>query len=95
MRVLSIAQLYAYVNDNEIIKIAIKNNGFLITEDKDFGDELVFKKKHLLDSLFIRFQDVQIEERIKLIVSTLVKNRNDLMNSFSVLSSKKIRIRKY
>lgn len=39
--VFSIAESYRGIPDSQVIEIARYKNAFLITEDKDFGDELV------------------------------------------------------
>ena len=68
---------------------------FIITEDKDFGDELVYKKVKNIGSLLLRISDLPIEARIHLVTEVLSAHAENLCDSFSVLTSKKLRIRKY
>ncbi len=49
------------ITDTHVIEIAIEKNGFIITEDKDFGDELVYKKTQKIGSLLLRISDLPIE----------------------------------
>ncbi len=83
------------IADTLVIEIAHKKNGFIITEDKDFGDELVYKKTNNTGSLLLRIADLPIDARIHLVLEVLSTHGKSLENSFSVLTSKKLRIRKY
>ena len=83
------------ITDSKVIEIAIQKSGYIITEDKDFGDELVYKRIKNIGSMLLRFQDSPIDVRIHLILEALSKNANSLHDCFSVLTSKKLRIRQY
>ena len=95
--VYSIADETPGISDDKVIEIAIERNGFIITEDKDFGDVLVYSNSslHMIGSLLLRIFDLPIEPKNKLILEALSRNRDTLKGSFSVLTSKKLRIRKY
>jgi hypothetical protein len=45
--VISIAQVTPGLPDYAVIDLALQHKGYIITEDKDFGDELIFKAPHL------------------------------------------------
>lgn len=83
------------ITDLNVIRVAFERNGFIITEDKDFGDELVYRKGHSIGSLLLRISDLPIEKRIELIESTFALHKDQMRWSFSVLTSKKLRIRRY
>lgn len=83
------------ISDNKVIELANEMKGFIITEDKDFGDELVYKKTLNIGSMLLRFSEVPIEQRIKLVVDTFKYHLPEMKNSFSVLTSKKLRVRHY
>ena len=83
------------IPDGRVIEIAFEKNGYIITEDKDFGDELVYKRIKNIGSMLIRFQDLPIQTRIHLVIEALSVHGNNLHNCFSVLTSKKLRIRRY
>ena len=83
------------ITDSAVIKIAVEKNGFIITEDKDFGDELVYRKSQKIGSMLLRISDLPIESRIKLVVDTLGHHAESLRDCFSVLTSKKLRTRHY
>jgi predicted nuclease of predicted toxin-antitoxin system len=62
--------VYAIINknpgvpDSEVIEIAVENSGYIITEDKDFGDELVYRKMQNVGSMLLRIADIPIELRV-------------------------------
>ena len=70
------------ITDKNVIDIAVKNNGFIITEDKDFGDELVYKKTQSIGSLLLRISDLPIESRIQLVIGVLLNHAETLKDSF-------------
>lgn len=83
------------ITDLNVIRVAFEKNGFIVTEDKDFGDELVYKKAHNIGSLLLRISDLPIAERLELVRNTFAKHGDQMRWSFSVLTSKKLRIRPY
>jgi predicted nuclease of predicted toxin-antitoxin system len=83
------------ITDTHVIEIAVERKGFIITEDKDFGDELVYRKTHKIGGMLLRLQDMLIEPRVNLVIETLALHSKDLNHCFSVLTSKKLRIRKF
>lgn len=93
--VLSISSESPGISGTEVIAIAANKIGFIITEDKDFADELVYRKTHAIGSMLLRMPDVPIRTRCQLLVDTLMKHAGELKNCFSVLTTKKLRIRKY
>lgn len=94
--VFAVAKECPGISDNEVIQIALSKDGFIITEDKDFGDELIYKKSSKnISSLLLRLTDAPIETRIKLVLQVIDENAVTLKGAFSVLTSKKLRVRKY
>ncbi len=83
------------ITDTEVIEIAIEKKGYVITEDKDLGDELVYRKTEQIGSMLLRIFDIPVESRKKLVIQAIKDNAENLKNCFSVLTSKKLRIRKY
>ncbi len=83
------------IADTEVIDIAIAANGFIVTEDKDFGDELVYKETNHVGSLLLRISDLIIDDRIHLVIDTLTQHGLKMKDCFSVLTAKKLRVRKY
>lgn len=80
--------------DIDIIALAATKSGFILTEDKDFGDELVFKKVSNNGAMLLRLAGVNIEENIRIVLTAIEKHSEELMSAFYVLSKNKLRIRK-
>lgn len=92
--VFSIQQIMPGIDDIAIIEISVEKEGFIITEDKDFGDEIVFRKVSNNGAMLLRLAGVEIHEKTRLVLTALEKHREELVGSFSVLGKKKLRIRK-
>src|SRR5438046_2175115 len=92
--VFSIREKQPGLSDSSVIKIALEMKGFIITEDKDFGNEIVYKKTLATGTLLLRISDIPIESRLHLVLYTLSEQAGNLLGSFSVLTSKRLRIRK-
>ncbi len=80
--------------DIDIIQLAAEKGAYILTEDNDFGDELVFRKMPHAGAMLLRLAGVNIEDKNRLILMAIEKHPEELLNSFSVLSKKKLRIRK-
>jgi predicted nuclease of predicted toxin-antitoxin system len=94
--VFSISESSFSIKDKEVLKVAYEKNALLITEDKDFG-ELVYRfRLPNKGVLLIRLSDdLPRDLTVKIVVETVIKNYNLLIDSFSVLDDTKIRIKKY
>lgn len=93
--VISVAQLSPGISDTEVIAFALERSGYIITEDKDFGDELVYRKVEQVGSMLLRITDTPVVQKVRIVVQTFDAHGSELLNSFSVLSQKKLRIRRY
>jgi hypothetical protein len=80
----------------KLLKWRNRIGGYIITEDKDFGDLLIFKAPHLkVPTLLLRLSGLSIDERKLRIRNTLMDYNRELVESFSVLSPHKLRIRRF
>lgn len=94
IKIFSIQEEMPGIDDISIIELAYQNGGYIITEDKDFGDEIVFRNAPHNGALLLRLSGVDIEEKIRLVLIALEKHFEDLSGAFSVLTKNKLRIRK-
>ncbi len=96
-QVYSIGDEIPGISDFQVIDIAVVKNGYILTEDKDFGDIIVYNNnsKHRTGSLLLRILDLPISAKNQLILETLLHHSAQLKECFAVLTSKKLRIRKY
>ena len=81
-------------DDTDIIQLAAEKSAYILTEDKDFGDEFVFRKVSHTGAMLLRLAGVDIKDKIRLILIAIEKHSEELLNAFSILSKKKLRIRK-
>ncbi|MDQ6757679.1 MAG: DUF5615 family PIN-like protein [Bacteroidota bacterium] len=93
-KIFSIKELMPGTDDINIIQLAADKGAYILTEDKDFGDELVFRKVSHAGAMLLRLAGVDIEDKIMLVLKAIDKHSDELINAFSVLSKKKLRIRK-
>ena len=82
------------IDDSSIIKLALeKGNCIILTEDKDFG-ELVFSH-HIknISVVLLRYSFNERELVHKIVVEFFNNSSYDLPNSFTTITSQKIRTR--
>jgi len=93
-KIISIQQTQPGTDDIDIIQMAFAEGAYILTEDKDFGDELVYKKSSHNGAMLLRLAGVAIEKKIQLVLTAFAKNRRELLNAFCVVSKNKLRIRR-
>jgi len=92
--VLSIAEFSPGIDDMQVMAITVDKNCLLITEDKDFGELVHRLKMEHNGILLIRMNEINREDRLKIIPSMIKEYFSKLKNNFSVLTSNGLRIRK-
>ena len=91
--ILSIAEDFFGISDEDVLEIANKHNAILLTGDKDFG-ELVFRKGKVTKGvILIRVLGVPQEEKTRIVLEVFKQHAKDFIESFTVISKKKIRIK--
>ena len=92
--VLYIAELNPSISDSEVLDLANKENALLITADSDFG-ELVFRQRRLTAGVvYIRLGNYSSEQKASVIAEAIREHGEEFVNSFVVISTNSIRIRK-
>lgn len=90
--VLSISELSPSIDDNDVLKIANKENRVLLTSDKDFG-ELVFRLKLISSGIILfRIPELSNKEKATLAVKCIKEFEAEMQGAFSVVTQNKIRI---
>ncbi len=92
--VYSILEECAGITDEEVLKIATQNKSLLITEDKDFGELTYRLKVEHKGILLIRIGDMPRNERLSLLEELITIHYTELIDNFSVLDKRGIRIKK-
>jgi predicted nuclease of predicted toxin-antitoxin system len=89
-----IAEMSPSISDNEVLALAIKHDGLLITSDKDFG-ELVFRKGLTSSGIIlIRLSGMPPEQKVNIVTAGIFQRFNEMKGNFTVIGPKSIRIRK-
>ena len=92
--VLSIAETTPGIEDTAVLAIAVKEEALLLTADKDFG-ELVFRNhEEHYGVLLIRSVEDDLEENAANTLAAIEQHGPELLNRFSVLAGRGLRIRK-
>jgi len=92
--IISICELHTGISDREVIEIAKSKKGFVLTEDKDFG-ELVFSH-NIKDCsiIFLRYNKPDYEQLEKNIIKILQDYYEKPGHFFITITKNKIKIRK-
>lgn len=80
--IFSIQEMMPGIDDTAIIGLAIEKKAYILTEDKDFGDELVFREMPHTGAMLLRLAGVAIEDKIKLLLTAFEKHSEELLISF-------------
>jgi len=81
-------------DDDFILAMANTDRRLLLTQDKDFG-ELVFRLKNAhYGVVLIRLEGYKPALKAEIVLNMLVKHKNELIKSFTVIQPNAIRIRK-
>ncbi|MFH0974454.1 MAG: DUF5615 family PIN-like protein [Spirochaetota bacterium] len=92
--IISISENSPGISDEEIIKIAQQNGGYILTFDKDFG-ELVFRSRHIIDGvILLRIEPKSLDYVLEKIKTALFIIKNDPQMNFIVVNDMNIRMRK-
>ena len=80
------------MRDEKLLSLARKENRILVTNDRDFG-ELVFLQRKLSTGIILfRVKGQKSHEKAKLMKKVIKHHDDKLLNHFTVISLKKIRI---
>lgn len=82
------------ISDDEVLEIAYKLGLLLLTEDKDFEELVIRLRKPNAGVILLRLSGIDIAIKIELTVGTVLENFEKLIDHFSVLDERRLRIRK-
>ncbi|RNI34023.1 hypothetical protein EFY79_17075 [Hanamia caeni] len=92
--IFSVQEMMPGTDDLDIIKFAAEKEAYILTEDKDFGEQLVYRRSSHYGAMLLRLKGIDIKEKNRLVLLALDKHSVELLNNFSVLTKNKLRIRK-
>ena len=82
------------MEDEEIIRKAVKENRILITNDKDFGDKVYRDGRIHNGIILLRLQDERPENKIRILDNLFKSYEENLKNSFVVVTEERVRFAK-
>lgn len=89
-----VAEMSPGITDDKVLELANQSSALLITIDKDFG-ELVFRQGRVSSGvMLIRLAGLPAEQKATVVVATVDRYLAELLGSFSVVTSKAVRIRR-
>ena len=91
--VFSIINECSGIDDFEIILKAQGENRIILTEDKDFGEWVFAHHIKNISVVFLRYHHKETDEMKNIVVDLFSKNKNQLYNKFTTVTTKKIRSR--
>jgi len=93
--VISIYDTNRGIDDQQVLQKAVRENRILITNDKDFGDMIIRKKKKHCGIILLRLEDERsANNKVAVLSSLFEKYVKELSNAFVVVSESGVRITK-
>ena len=90
-----IAEMTPGISDREVLNLANRCSALLLTADSDFG-ELVFRQHLISDGVvLIRLAGLSAENKAEIVSSAIKLYRDELRDSFTVITTGHIRIRRH
>lgn len=80
--------------DEKVLRECVVEKAILLTEDKDFGEHVFRLGSEYAGVILVRLPWNGIPEKLKAILECLQTHRENLKDSFTVISPGRIRIRK-
>lgn len=91
--VLYIAESHPGMDDDSVLRAAMQEQGLLLTADLDFGEMVFLQHKTTSGVLLMRLQGLSPEDKADLIAATIAEHGSELLNAFSVVAPRGLRIR--
>jgi predicted nuclease of predicted toxin-antitoxin system len=92
--VLSIEEDAPSIPDNNVLNVAVNRNALLITEDKDFGDLVMLHKLPHRGILLLRLAGMGTDEKVIRTLEVIRTYGEELQDTFTVVDSRRVRLRK-
>ena len=89
----SIAERHSGFSDEEIITLAKKENGIIITRDKDFGEWVFAHHIHDISVVLLRYRFIETNAIIVRLLHLLKSGTESLVGKFTTLTVSRTRSR--
>ena len=90
--VISIYDTNPGIADQQVLQKAVQEKRILITNDKDFGDMVIRKKKKHCGIILLRLEDERSSNKVAVLTNLFEKYSDDLSDTFVVVSESGVRI---
>ena len=93
-RVEYVAEMSPGIMDEEVLLLAGHDNTLLVTADKDFG-ELIFRQGYVKRGIVLyRLAGLSSSEKADVVSKVIAEHGDELLQAFSVITEKAVRIRR-
>jgi len=92
--VFSVYDLARGINDDDILQKAFDENWILITNDKDFGEQVYRERKPHHGIVLLRLEDERAKSKIEVLKRLLNSHADSLPEQFVVVTEKSVRFAK-
>jgi len=82
------------MDDDEIIQMVFSDSWILITNDKDFGEQVYREKKPHHGIVLLRLEDERAKSKIEVLKRLLNSHSDNLPEQFVVVTEKSVRFAK-
>jgi predicted nuclease of predicted toxin-antitoxin system len=82
------------MDDNDIVQKALEENWILITNDKDFGDQIYREHKSHHGVILLRLDDERAQNKINVLSQLLNSYADRLPDQFVVVTEERVRFAK-
>lgn len=88
-----VAEMSPGIMDEEVLLLASDDSTLLVTADKDFG-ELIFRQGYVKRGIVLyRLAGISSGEKANIVSKVIAEHGNELLQAFSVITEKAVRIR--
>jgi predicted nuclease of predicted toxin-antitoxin system len=92
--VVSILEDNRGLSDKDVLDVARNQDSLLLTEDKDFGEWVFAHKEKSVGVVLLRYKIHELEQITDSLMNLLRNHGESLTRKFTVITVKKVRIRK-
>lgn len=86
-----VAEIAKGIDDIDVLAFAYEQEEIVLTDDKDFGDLVIFQGRPSRGVILVRLEGVPYIERAEIIVNYISENQDILPGGFSVIKLNKKR----
>ncbi len=80
--------------DIDILERANRENALLLTDDKDFGELVVYQQRQSSGVILMRLEGIPFMQRAEIIIRLIREYDTDLLDTFTVVTVRAVRLRR-